>query len=120
MPDDAKNEYFIALERTAAGKYQIFTMSKANQNGWDKWELILHENNNGTRNSIDFEVVVIGNKLHFLIDDSVVYSSTRVSMTESTVKFTGYNVGTTTVENLSVEVFKSQQTADAYIADKNG
>ena len=117
---DAKNEYFIALERTAAGKYQIFTMSKANQNGWDKWELILHENNNGTRNSIDFEVVVIGNKLHFLIDDSVVYSSTRVSMTESTVKFTGYNVGTTTVENLSVEVFKSQQTADAYIADKNG
>ena len=117
---DAKNEYFIALERTAAGKYQIFTMSKANQTGWDKWELILHENNNGTRNSIDFEVVVIGNKLHFLIDDSVVYSSTRVSMTESTVKFTGYNVGTTTVENLSVEVFKSQQTADAYIADKNG
>ena len=117
---DAKNEYFIALERTAAGKYQIFTMSKANQNGWDKWELILHENNNGTRNSIDFEVVVIGNKLHFLIDDSVIYYSTRVSMTESTVKFTGYNVGTTTVENLSVEVFKSQQTADAYIADKNG
>lgn len=116
---DAKNEYFIALERTAAGKYQIFTMSKANQNGWDKWELILHENDNGTRNSIDFEVVVIGNKLHFLIDGSVVYSSTRVSMTESTVKFTGYNVGTTTVENLSAEVFNNQQEAETYLSEKN-
>lgn len=117
---DAKNEYFIALERTAAGKFQIFIMSKANQTGWDKWELILHENDNGTRNSIDFEIIVIGNKLYFLIDNTVVYTSTRVSMTESTVKFTGYNVGTTTVENLSAEIFESQQTAEAYIAAKNG
>lgn len=116
---DAKNEYFIALERTAAGKYQIFTMSKANQTGWDKWELILHENDNGTRNSIDFEVVVIGNKLYFLIDDTVVYSSTRVSMTESTVKFTGYNVGTTTIENLSAQIFESQQAAQNYLTEKN-
>ncbi len=116
---DAKNEYFIALERTAAGKYQIFTMSKANQTGWDKWELILHEDVNGTRYSIDYEIIVIGNKLYFLIDDTIVYSSTRVSMTESTVKFTGYNVGTTTVENLSAEVFNNQQEVESYLAEKS-
>lgn len=116
---DAKNEYFIALERTAAGKYQIFTMSKANQSGWDKWELILHENDNGTRNSIDFELIVIGNQVHFLIDNQVVYTTSRVSMTESTVKFTGYNVGTTTIENLSAQIFESQQAAENYLAEKN-
>lgn len=116
---DAKNEYFIALERTAAGKYQIFTMSKANQTGWDKWELILHENDNGTRNSIDFELIVIGNQVHFLIDNQVVYTTSRVSMTESTVKFTGYNVGTTTIENLSVQIFQSQQAAQNYLTEKN-
>ena len=116
---DAKNEYFIALERTAAGKYQIFTMSKANQTGWDKWELILHENDNGTRNSIDFELIVIGNQVHFLIDNQLVYTTSRVSMTESTVKFTGYNVGTTTIENLSVQIFQSQQAAQNYLTEKN-
>lgn len=116
---DAKNEYFIALERTAAGKYQIFTMSKANQTGWDKWELILHENDNGTRNSIDFELIVIGNQVHFLIDNQVVYTASRVSMTESTVKFTGYNVGTTTIENLSAQIFESQQAAQNYLTEKN-
>jgi len=116
---DAKNEYFIALERTAAGKYQIFTMSKANQTGWDKWELILHDNDNGTRNSIDFELIVIGNQVHFLIDNQVVYTTSRVSMTESTVKFTGYNVGTTTIENLSVQIFQSQQAAQNYLTEKN-
>lgn len=116
---DAKNEYFIALERTAAGKYQIFTMSKANQTGWDKWELILHENDNGTRNSIDFELIVIGNQVHFLIDNQVVYTTSRVSMTESTVKFTGYNVGTTTIENLSAQIFESQQAAQNYLTEKN-
>ncbi len=116
---DAKNEYFIALERTAAGKYQVFTMSKANQTGWDKWELILHENDNGTRNSIDFELIVIGNQVHFLIDNQVVYTTSRVSMTESTVKFTGYNVGTTTIENLSAQIFESQQAAQNYLTEKN-
>ena len=115
---DAKNEYFIALERTATGKYQIFTMSKANQTGWDKWELILHENDNGTRNSIDYEILVIGNRLYFLIDGTVVYSSTRVSMAQSTVKFTGYNTGTTKVENLSVEIFKTKQEAESYLSGK--
>ena len=61
---------------------------------------------------------MIGNKLYFLIDGAVVYSSTRVSMTESTVKFTGYNVGTTTVENLSAEVFNNQQEAESYLVEK--
>ena len=116
---DAKNEYFIALERTAAGKYQIFTMSKANQTGWDKWELILHEDVNGARNSIDFELIVIGNQVHFLIDNQVVYITSRVAMTESTVKFTGYNVGTTTIANLSARIFESQQAAQNYLEEKN-
>ena len=115
---DANNEYFIALERTATGKYQVFTMSKANQQGWDKWELILHEDDNGTRHSIDFEVIVIGNKLYFLIDNAVVYTSQRVAMTASTTKFTGYNVGTTTVENLCIEVFENQNEAEDYVASK--
>ena len=116
---DAKNEYFIALEKTNTGKYQIFTMSKANQTGWDAWELILHQDTNGTRNSIDFEVLVMSNKLYFLIDDQVVYTKTRVPMTESTVKFTGYNTATTIVENLSVEIFADQQAANAYLSEKN-
>ena len=116
---DAKNEYFIALERTNTGKFQIFTMSKANQTGWDKWELILHQDDNGTRNSIDFELIVIGKQVHFLIDNQVVYTTSRVSMTESTVKFTGYNVGTTTIENLSAQIFESQQAAQNYLAEKN-
>lgn len=51
--------------------------------------------------------------------NQVVYTTSRVSMTESTVKFTGYNVGTTTIENLSVQVFKSQQVAQSYLAEKN-
>ena len=116
---DAKNEYFIALEKTNTGKYQIFTMSKANQNGWDAWELIMHQDVNAYRNSIDFEVLVIGNKLTFLIDDQIVYTKTRVPMTESTVKFTGYNTATTIVENLSVEIFADQQAANAYLSEKN-
>lgn len=117
---DPKNEYFIALEKTNTGKYQIFTMSKANQNGWDAWELILHQDINGSRNSIDFEILVIGNKLHFLIDDVVVYTKNRVAMTESTVKFTGYNRATTTVADLAVQVFDSKQEAESYLAEKNG
>ena len=115
---DASNEYFIALERTSAGKYQIFTMSKSNQSRWDRWELILHENDNGTRNVIDFEIVVIGNRLNFLIDGKVVYTNTRVPMTQSAVKFTGYNVGTTTIEALSAQVFKNAQEAESYLEGK--
>lgn len=116
---DPRNEYFIALEKTNTGKYQIFTMSKANQNGWDAWELILHQDVNAHRNSLDFEVLVIGNRLYFLIDNQIVYSKTRVPMTESTVKFTGYNRATTTVEALSVEIFDTQQAAESYLADKS-
>lgn len=117
---DAKNEYFIALEKTNTGNYQIFTMSKANQNNWDVWELILHQDINGSRNSVDFEVLVIENKLYFLIDDVVVYTRDRVPMSESTVKFTGYNVGTTTVEDLSAQIFENKQEAESYLAEKNG
>ena len=64
-------------------------------------------------------MLVIGNRLYFLIDDQIVYSKTRVPMTESTVKFTGYNRATTTVENLSVEIFDSQQAAESYLSEKN-
>lgn len=119
VSSDARNEYFIALEKLPSGKYQIFTMSKANQTGWDKWELILHENTNGTRNSLDFELIVMGNRLYFLIDGAVVYTASRVAMAQSTVKFTGFNVGTTTVENLSATVFENQQQAEAYLSEKN-
>lgn len=118
ISSDANNEYFIALERTDQGKFQIFTMSKRNRNYWYDWIEILHADVNGTRNSIDFELIVIGNRLYFLIDDAVVYSDTSVSLTESTVKFTGYNVGTTTVENLSAEVFENRQDAESYLAEK--
>ena len=117
---DAQNEYFIALERTSAGKYQVFTMSKATQTGWDRWELILHEDVNGTRNSLDFELVVIGNRMYFFIEGQQVYTSQRVNMSASTVKFTGYNVGTTTVENLSAQVFKNQQAAEEYLSQLTG
>ena len=118
ISSDANNEYFIALERTDQGKFQIFTMSKRNRNYWYDWIEILHADVNGTRNSIDFELIVIGNRLYFLIDDTVVYSDTSVSLTKSTVKFTGYNVGTTTVENLSAEVFENRQDAESYLAEK--
>ncbi len=115
---DPSNEYFIALEKLPSGNYQIFSMSKANQTDWDVWELIAGENDNGTRYSIDFELVVIENTVYFLIDGSVVYTSNRVSMTESTVKFTGFNMGTTTVGNLSAQVFENQEEAESYLAQK--
>ena len=115
---DARNEYFFALEKTNSGKFQFFTMSKANQDGWDVWQEILNQDTNGSRNSLDFEVVVIGKKVYFLVDNAVIYTTERVSMTESTLKFTGYNVGTTTVENLSATVFENQQAAEAYISAK--
>lgn len=115
---DAQNEYFIALEKLPSGNYQIFSMSKANQDNWDVWEAILGEDENGSRNSIDFEVLIIGNTLYFLLDGTVAYTSNRVPMTECTVKFTGFNVGTTTVENLSTQVFANQDDAESYLAQK--
>ena len=119
ISSDPQNEYFIALERLPSGKYQIFTMSKANQENWDAWVLIAHEDTNGTRNSIPFEVIVIGDQISFLVDDAMVYTTNTVTMSESTVKFTGYNIGTTMVENLSAHVFADQQEAEAYLSEKN-
>ena len=114
ISDNAQNEHFVALEKLPAGNYQIFTMSKAAQDNWDNWIFI----GNTGKNSLDFEVVVIGKKVYFLVDNAVIYTTERVSMTESTLKFTGYNVGTTTVENLSATVFENQQAAEAYISAK--
>ncbi len=116
---DAQNECFIALEKLPSGNYQIFSMSKAGQDNWDVWQAIADENTNGTRNSIDFELVVIRGQVHLLIDGKLVYKTSRVQMTESTVKFTGYNVGTTTVKNLSAQRFDSQEAAENYLLGKN-
>ena len=93
-------------------------MSKANEEGWNDWRLIEHADLNGNRNSIDFEVIAKGDQLYFLIDGEICYTTSRVSMTESTVKFTGYNVGTTTVESLSLQVFANSATTEAYLAGK--
>ncbi|MBQ8802765.1 MAG: hypothetical protein IJZ53_03925 [Tyzzerella sp.] len=116
---DEKNEHFIALEQTATDKYQIFTMSKNNETGWNDWRLIESAALNGDRNSIDFEVIVNGDKIYFLIDDEICYISERVSMAESTVKFSSYKNATTTVENLDGQVFDSQEAVEDYLATKN-
>lgn len=116
---DPQNEYVIALERTNAGKYQIFSMSKAGENGWNDWRLISHADVNGTRNSLDFEVVVIKDQMHFLIDNQIYYTSDRVNMTESTVKFAGYNHATTTVENLEGKIFETKTDAKEYLETKS-
>lgn len=115
---DAQNEHFIALENIS-GSFQIFTMSKAGESSWNDWRLIEHVEVNGSRNALDFEVIVNGSHITFLIDDKICYESQRVTMTESTVKFTGYNVGTTTVENLAVQVFDSSNAAESHIATKS-
>ena len=116
---DPENEYVIALERTNANKYQIFTMSKDGEKGWSDWRLISHADVNRTRNSLDFEVVVIADKMYFLIDDQIYYTSDRVNMTESTVKFAGYNNATTTVQNLEGKIFKTKTDAKEYLATKS-
>ena len=115
---DPQNEYFIALEKMDTGNYQIFTMSKAGEEAWNNWQLIDHGEQNGGRNSINFEIITIGNTMSFLIGDKVYYTNNAVSMTQSTVKFTGYNVGTTTVEDLHLEVFEDAAAAQAYAATK--
>ena len=74
------------IEKLEDGNYQIFTMSKADEEGWSNWTLIDDALLNGTRNSVDFEVVVIGNRLNLLIDGKVYYTTDRVPMTESSVK----------------------------------
>lgn len=112
---DARNEYFIALEKTNSGIYQIFTMSKADQDNWDKWVFIC----NTGKNTQDFELIVNGNKIYFLVDGMICYEADHVSMTESTVKFTGFNIGTTTVEDLQLTTFADGDAIAAYIAQKD-
>ena len=116
---DDQNKYFIAIEKLASGKYQIFTMSKAAETGWNDWRLIAHEAINDTRNSIDFEIVVNGGHIYFLIDNQICYESDRVAMTVSAPGFSANNVATTTVENLSAEMFADSAAAKRYIASKS-
>ena len=108
----------IALEQTGQNSYQIFTMSKNNEENWNDWKLIESAAVNGNRNSIDFEVIVNGNQFYFLIDNEIWYRSTRVDMTESTVKLAGYKNATTTVENLDGEIFASEDEVNTYLATK--
>ncbi|MBQ8558617.1 MAG: GH32 C-terminal domain-containing protein [Tyzzerella sp.] len=119
ISSDPKNEHVIALEQTAENKYQIFTMSKDNEQVWNEWKLIAHAEASSSKNSVDFEVVADGNKIYFLVDDEICYTSDRVSMKESTVKFASYNNGTTTVENLDGQLFKSSEAVQFYLATKS-
>ena len=116
---DPKHEYVIALEQTGEDKYQIFTMSKNDEDNWNDWKLISSAALNGNKNSIDFEVIVNAKNIYFLIDDEICYSSSRVSMTESTIKFSGYNNATTTVENLDGQIFANKNEVDAYLETKD-
>lgn len=116
---DAQNEYFIALEKLPSGNYQIFSMSKAAQDNWDAWHAIADEATNGSRNSVDFDVIVIGDQVHLLLDGKLVYKTNRVSMESSTVKFTGFNTGTTTVSNLVAQRFATQAEAESYLLSRN-
>ena len=119
ISSDAKNEYVIALEQTAKNKYQIFTMSKNNEEIWNNWTSIVGAEINGDRNSIDFEVIADGQKIYFLIDDMICYTSDSVSMTESTVKFAGYKNATTVVENLDGQIFAKSEDVQKYLATKD-
>ncbi|MBR5570820.1 MAG: family 43 glycosylhydrolase [Oscillospiraceae bacterium] len=116
---DARNEYFVALEKLPSGNYQIFTMSKADQDSWDVWQAVADENTNGKRNSVAFELVVLGGQVNLLLDGKLVYQTSRVPMTESTVKFTGFNNGTTVVEDLVALRFASQAEAENYLLGCN-
>ncbi len=115
---DEQNGYFIALEKLATGRYQIFTMAKAAETDWNDWRLIAHQDLNDSRNSIDFEIIVNGGHIYFLIDDQICYESNRVSMTTSSLGFSASNVATATVVNLSAEVFANSATAEGYAATK--
>ena len=118
ISSDAQNEYFIALEKLPSGNYQIFSMSKASQENWDAWQPIADENSNGTKNSFDFELIVIGGQVNLLIDGKLIYKTSRVAMTESTVKFTGYNTGTTSVTGLEAQRFDTQADAENYLTER--
>ena len=120
ISNDPSNEYFIALEKVGDNLYQIFTMSKDNEASWNDWREIEHYELNGNRHSIDFEIIVNENKIYFLIDDEIVYiSKERVTLNDSTPKFSSYGICTTTVSNLDGEVFANKNACDTYIASKS-
>ena len=119
ISSDPKNEHVIALEKTGNGSYQIIAMSKNDEKAWDDWRLISSAGLNGDNRSIDFEVIVDGRKVYFLIDDEICYTSDRVNMVESTVKFAGYKSGTTRVENLTGKTFEDSQKLNEYLKTKD-
>lgn len=119
VSSDPKNEYVFALEQTAKNKYQIFTMSKTNEDTWNNWTSIVDAEVNGNRKSIDFEVIADGKNLYFAVDNMIIYASERVSMKESTVKFAGYKSAITVVEDLDGQIFASSADVQKYIATKD-
>ena len=116
---DESNRYVVALEKISDTAYQIFAMSKLGETLWNDWRLIEHCEVNGDRSSIDFEIVVIGGHIYFLIDDAICFENSRVAMTVSTPGFSANNVATSTVANLSATVFADSAEAEAYIASKS-
>ncbi|MBQ3419024.1 MAG: InlB B-repeat-containing protein [Erysipelotrichaceae bacterium] len=117
---DTNNEYVIALEKVADNAYQIFTMSKDNETLWNDWRLISHYEVNGNRHSIDFEVVVIEDKVYFLIDNEIAYvTKNRVDLSESTPKIGSYGTCTTTLTNLDGQIFNNKDEAESYINSIN-
>jgi len=115
---DETNGYVIALEEVGENAYQIFTMSRLNENAWNDWRLISHHETNGDQNSIDFELVVNGGKITFLLDDEICYENSRVAMTTSTPGFGASNVATCAVSNLDAQVFADAEEAESYLATK--
>ena len=119
ISSDAKNEHVIALEKTDKNIYQIFAMSKNNEEIWQNWTAIVDAEVNKDKNSLDFEVIADGEKVYFLIDDLIYYTSDRVSVEESTVKFASYGNATTTVKNLDGYIFESKEDVQEYLETKS-
>ena len=115
---DGNNGYVIALEKVGENAYQVFTMSRKNEGVWNDWRLISHYETNGDRNSINFELVVDGGKITFLLDDKICYENSRASMTESTPGFGASNVATALVSGLNVQVYANSAEAESYLATK--
>lgn len=116
---DETNGYVIALEKVGENAYQIFTMSRLNEGVWNDWRLISHFEVNGDRNTIDFELVVDGGKITFLLDDKICYENSRVTMGASTPEFGASNVATATVGDLEAQIFGSSAEAQSYLETKS-
>ncbi len=116
---DENNGYVIALEKVGESAYQIFTMSRLNESAWNDWRLISHYEVNGDRNTIDFELVVDGGKITFLLDDKICYENSRASMSASTPGFGASNVATAIISGLDAQVFADSAEAQAYLATKS-